>query len=99
MHIISKKKLRETWQRHPEAEGPLRAWHAKAKNADWGTPGDIKRQFSHASFVQDNRVVFNIGGNKFRLITWINYPARRIYVKWAGTHAEYDRVDVNEVGL
>ena len=93
MRVIALRTLRESWQRHPQAEGPLRAWHAMASRADWQTPTDVKRDYPHASFLAGNRVIFNIKGNDFRLVAAIHYGRGLVYVRFVGTHAEYDRVD------
>lgn len=97
MRVIAKRTLREFWQRHPDARGPLEAWHADARAADWAGPQDIKIRFATVSFVGSNRVVFNIGGNKYRLVAQVNYPYRVVYVRFIGTHAQYDRIDVEQV--
>ena len=93
MRIIARRTLREFWLRHPDAEQPLRAWVAEAQAADWNNPQGIKRRYRHASFVADNRIIFNIGGNKYRLVAHVNYDFRIACIKFVGTHAEYDRID------
>ncbi|MEE4378242.1 MAG: type II toxin-antitoxin system HigB family toxin [Candidatus Competibacteraceae bacterium] len=95
MRIIARKTLLEFWQQHADAEQPLRAWFRFAKQADWGNPQAVKADYSNASILEDNRVCFNIGGNKYRLIVKINYPYRIMYIRFIGTHAEYDKVDAN----
>jgi mRNA interferase HigB len=65
--------------------------------ADWRAPADVKRDFGSASILRDGRVVFNIGGNKYRLVVWINYPYRVVYVRFIGTHVQYDRIDAQTV--
>ncbi len=97
MRIISKRALRSFWQRRPDAESPLRVWHQLVASSDWETPGDVKQQFRSASFVADNRVVFNIAGNRYRLVVRINYPYRIVYIRFVGTHAEYDRIDATTI--
>lgn len=100
MRIIAKRTLRQFWEAHPRnwaARGPLEDWYAQARAADWATPAAVKAQFGDASILRGNRVVFNIGGNKFRLIVRINYPYRVVYVRFVGTHAEYDGVDAETV--
>ena len=97
MRIISKKRLRECWERHADAEEPLRAWYREVEKEEWETPGQIKEKYPNARPLGDNRVVFNIKGNHYRLVAKINYPGRIIYVRFVGTHAEYDRVNVLEV--
>ena len=93
MRIISRKALREFWEKHPDAEQPLRAWYANVKRANWQTPADVKSDYRTASFLAKNRVVFNIKGNRYRLIVAIHYQYGSIYIRFVGTHAEYDRVD------
>jgi mRNA interferase HigB len=93
MRIIARRTLREFWKCHPDSEQPLKAWFAEAQAADWRNSHGIKRRYRHASFVGDNRVIFNIGGNKYRLVTRVNYDYRIVYIKFVGTHAEYDRID------
>ena len=92
MRIVSRKALREFWQHpdHRDAEAPLRAWHQEAKRSVWATPADIKAQYRSVSFLANNRVVFNIAGNKYRLIVRVKYPARVILIRFIGTHEEYD---------
>ena len=98
MRIIALKTLRDHWRKpgRQDSEQPLRAWHAVAMESDWACPADVKAQYRNASFVGD-RVVFNIGGNKVRLVVWINYPYRTVYVRFVGTHAEYDVIDVEAI--
>jgi mRNA interferase HigB len=98
MQVLSLRALRECWERHPQAEKPLRTWYAMVEEASWTGPADVKEQFGTADFVADNRVIFNIGGNKFRLIARVSYSFGRVMVKFVGTHEEYDRVDAETVG-
>jgi mRNA interferase HigB len=93
VHIIALKTLREFWQKHPQAEVPLRAWHADASRADWRSPADIKAAFRSASFLANNRVVFNIEGNDYRLVVAVLYNPGLMFIRFVGTHAEYDRID------
>lgn len=93
MHIVSLKSLRAFWEIHPDAEQPLRAWYAIARRARWRTPSDIKADYRHASFIANNRVVFNIKGNDYRLIVLAEYQKGRLFIRFVGTHAEYDRID------
>ena len=97
VRIIARRTPREFWERHSDAEQPLRAWYHDTRNADWRTPADVKRVYANASVVCENRVVFNIGGNKYRLVAAINYAFRICYVRFVGTHHAYDRVDVKTV--
>ena len=94
MRIIAKRTLRAFCKRHPKAKGSLEAWHQEVARADWATPSEAKTQFRSASVLQDNRVVFNIEGNHYRLVVKINYPYRIVYIRFVGTHADYDTVDV-----
>lgn len=98
MQAIALRTLRQFWRRHPQAEGPLRAWYAVVSRAEWSGPTDVKRQFgTTVDFVGDNRIVFDIAGNKYRLIVHVAYSFGRVLVKFVGTHAEYDRVDAETV--
>jgi len=97
MRIIAKKALREFWLRHPNAEEPLLAWYREVEQEDWDTPAKVKAKYRGASIVGGNRVVFNIKGNDYRLVVRINYAYRVVYIRFVGTHAEYDRIDVAEV--
>lgn len=93
MRIISRKKLNDFCKYHPEAEKPLRAWYADAKQANWISPNDIKNIYRNASIIKNNRVVFNIKGNDYRLVVAINYSHSIIYIRFIGTHVEYDKID------
>jgi len=98
MQVIARRTLKEFWARHPQAEGPIRAWFAIADKACWAKPADIKRQFGRTvDFVGDNRVIFDLGGNKYRLIVHVSFAFGRVLVKFIGTHAEYDRIDPETV--
>ena len=97
MRIIAKKALREFWKRHPDAEEPLLAWYREVEKADWDTPAKVKEKYRGASIVGDNRVVFNVKGNDYRLVVKINYPYRVVYIRFVGTHAEYDAIAAEEV--
>lgn len=94
VRVIAKRTLREFWEqpRHRDAERPLRAWYEEARAANWRTPHDIKTLYRQASFLTDNRVVFNIAGNKYRLITALNYAGGIVFIRFVGTHKDYDRI-------
>ncbi|MFZ8990734.1 MAG: type II toxin-antitoxin system HigB family toxin [Pseudohongiellaceae bacterium] len=94
MRIISRRTLREFWQQpgRRDAEGPLKAWFAEAAAASWQSPADIKRRYQHASFLKNNQVVFNIGGNKYRLVVGVDYDRQVIFIKFIDNHTEYDRL-------
>ena len=99
MRVISRRALVDFWSRTGcrDAEQPLRAWFKEAQRATWSTPADVKARYTSASVLKNGRVVFNIGGNRYRLVTKINYPAKVVFVRFVGTHAEYDRVDVEGI--
>lgn len=97
MRIISRRTLREYWQTHPDAKQPLQAWYTNVKRADWKTPNDVKVSYRNASFVANNRVIFNIKGNSYRLVVAINYEFRIVYIRFIGTHQEYDRIQASTV--
>jgi mRNA interferase HigB len=93
MRVIALSALREFWARHPQAETPLRVWYAEAGRADWKSPADIKAAHRNASFLANNRVVFNVKGNDYRLVAAVHYNRGMMFVRFVGTHAEYDRID------
>jgi mRNA interferase HigB len=99
MRVIALWRLREFWQQpgREHAEQPLRAWYREAKKAKWPGPAVIKAQYRNASFLKDNRVVFNIAGNKYRLIVRLLYRSQIAYIRFVGTHAEYDDVDAAKI--
>lgn len=99
MRVIAKRTLREFWQnpRYADSQGPLEAWHAEALKASWQTPQEVKRQFRSASIIKGGRVVFNIGGNKYRLVVSIDYTRQICFVKFIGTHRQYDAIDVETI--
>jgi len=93
MRVLSRKTLKEFWLKHPQAGAPLKAWFAEAKKALWNTPQDIKNHYRSSDFLKNNRVIFNISGNNYRLIVQVNYHFKIIYVRFIGTHKEYDKID------
>jgi len=99
VRVVSRRTLREFWvQRgHQDSEQPLRAWFAEARRARWRTPADIKAAHRNASLVGSDRVVFNIGGNKYRLVVAVKYSAQIVFIRFVGTHADYDDIDAGEV--
>lgn len=82
---------------HDDAREPILAWYRHVSAADWSTPAQLKADFAAASILRDGRAVFNLGGNKYRLVVWINYPYRVVYLRFIGTHADYDRIDAQTV--
>ncbi|MBV6304385.1 type II toxin-antitoxin system HigB family toxin [Candidimonas humi] len=99
MRIIAKRTLRKFWEQpgHKDAQGPLESWHDETLAASWRSPQEIKNQYRSASICGNNRVVFNIGGNKYRLVVQMHYQAQIAWVKFLGTHTEYDLIDVETV--
>ena len=97
MRIISKKALRHFWERHPEAEQPLLAWFREVEQAEWGIPAQVMERFPRASIVGRDRVVFRINGGSYRIMARVFYPGRLVYIRFVGTHDEYERIDVEEV--
>lgn len=97
MKVVAVSTLRGFWERHPDSEQPLKAWYDEARHATWSTPQDIKNRYASASFAGNNRVVFNIKGNDYRLIVAVAYRFQAVYVKFIGTHVKYDRVDAATV--
>jgi mRNA interferase HigB len=97
VRIISVRTLRRFWESHPDAEGALRAWCADARQAVWTGPQDVKDRYANASVLAGNRLVFNIRGNTYRLIVAVHYSSGIAYVRFIGTHSEYDRVDAETV--
>ena len=82
---------------HGDAKEPLLAWYRFVLRADWASPADVKAALRSASILQSGRVIFNIAGNKYRLVVWINYPHRVVYIRFVGTHAQYDAIDPQTV--
>ncbi|MCE2971534.1 MAG: type II toxin-antitoxin system HigB family toxin [Burkholderiales bacterium] len=97
MRVIAVSTLRAFWQRHPAAEQPLKAWYKEVRDATWTQPADIKAQYRSASVLKNRRVVFNVKGNDYRLVVAVAYNLQIVYVKFVGTHKEYDAVDAETV--
>ncbi len=97
MRVIAIARLRQFWEKHPDAEVPLRAWYAAASRAQWRTPADIKAAYRNASFLANDRVVFNIKGNDYRLVVAVRYEKGIMFVRFIGTHREYDRIDAETI--
>jgi mRNA interferase HigB len=95
MQIIAKRTLRQFWERYPRAEVPLKNWYQVVDKANWNAPADVKRMFG--TTVGDNRLIFDIGGNKYRLVVHVAYVFKRVLIKFIGTHAEYDAIDPETV--
>ena len=98
MRIIARRTLKEFWESgHADAEQPLKAWFAEVSRTEWRSMADIKTRYAHASVVDAERVVFNIGGNKYRLVVKVWFPGRAVWIKFIGTHRQYDRLDVGSL--
>lgn len=97
MRVIAVATLKTFWQRHPAAEQPLKAWFEEASKAAWTQPADIKAQYRSASILKNRRVVFNIRGNEYRLVVAIAHQLQIVYVKFIGTHQQYDAIDAHTV--
>ena len=97
MRIVAKRTLREFCETHPDAEQPLLTWYKTTERAAWQTPSDVKAYYGNASILANNRVCFNIAGNKYRLIVKIEYKFGLVYVRFVGTHAAYDAIDADTV--
>ncbi len=95
MRIIARKTLKEFYLIHPQAKGPLDSWHNDVKHAEWKTSADLKQRYSSASFLSDNRIVFNISGNKYRLLCRVRYEPGIVFILFVGTHSEYDNIDAS----
>ena len=99
MRIIAKRTLREFWEQpaHRDAEAPLKTWYSEVHHAAWRTPADVKAHYGSASILPHDRVVFNIGGNKYRLIVLIRYDTQMVFIRFIGTHAAYDRIQAETI--
>jgi mRNA interferase HigB len=100
MRIIAKRTLRLFWETHErgaDAKTPLEVWHSTVERAEWASPADVKATYGDASILKNSRVVFNIGGNKYRMVVRINYPYRVVYIRFIGTHREYDAIDAETI--
>jgi mRNA interferase HigB len=100
MRIIALSTLKAFLNREPayaDARDPVMAWYRQVKAADWATPADVKREIGSASILRDGRAVFNIAGNKYRIVVWMNYPYRVVYIRFIGTHRQYDTIDAQTI--
>ena len=100
MRIIALATLKAFLNRRPayaDARDPVMAWYRQVKTADWAAPAEVKRDIGSASILKDGRVVFNIAGNKYRIVVWINYPYRVVYIRFIGTHRQYDAIDAQTI--
>lgn len=99
MRVIAVQTLKNFWSRHPKAEQPIKSWLEEVRFATWQSPADLKLQFGSASILENNRVVFNLGGNKYRLVTAVLYRSQTVLIKFIGTHLEYDQIDSQTVNV
>ena len=97
MRVIAKKTLRNFWSKHNDCTEQLKSWFKEAEEADWNNPREIKREYPTASIIANNRVVFNIKGNKYRLVVRMNYDYKIVWIRFIGTHAEYDKIDASKI--
>lgn len=97
MRVIALGALREFWNKHPDAEIPLRSWYAAASRADWSSPAGVKAAYRNASFIANNRIVFNVKGNDYRLVVAVHYNRGMMFIRFVGTHREYDRIDASRI--
>ncbi|TXK18384.1 type II toxin-antitoxin system HigB family toxin [Pontibacter qinzhouensis] len=97
MRVIAKRTLRDFWEKHADSEQQLKAWYNEAEQSTWKSPNDIKKDYPSASILEDNRMVFNIKGNNYRLIVRINYKYGIMWIRFIGTHADYDKVDATKI--
>lgn len=100
MRVIALGTLKDFIESDPafaDARDPILAWYRMVRSADWANPADIKREMRTASILRDGRVVFNIAGNKYRIVVWINYAWKVVYIRFVGTHADYDRIDAQTI--
>jgi mRNA interferase HigB len=97
MWVLSKPILKKCWEQHPEVKGQLEAWYDHVKHADWHTPADVQKDYGPDVILPDNRAVFNIKGNKYRIVVRFNYPSQRVFIRFVGTHDEYNEIDATTI--
>ena len=97
VRIFAKSTLRGFWEKYPETEQYLKTWHDTVKSSDWKTPGDVKLTYVNASILKGGRIVFNIKGNSYRLVAKMNFEKQWVFIKFIGTHNEYDNIDANNI--
>lgn len=95
--IIAKRTLREFWEKHPDSEQYLKTWHETVKSSNWTSPQDVKETYINASILKDSRIVFNIKGNSYRLIVKFNFERQWAFIRFVGTHADYDKINANTI--
>lgn len=97
MRVLAKRTLRDFWELNPDSEQQLLVWFREASKAEWNNPNEIKAQYTSASVLKNSKVVFNICGNKYRLIVEINFARKWVFIRFIGTHSEYDKIDANNI--
>jgi len=95
--IVAKRTLREFWEKYTDSEQYLKTWYKTAKNSDWKSPNEVKKIYVNASILKNNRVVFNIKGNSYRLVVKFNYEREWAFIRFIGTHREYDKIDSDTI--
>ena len=95
--IFAKSTLRKFWEKNPDSEQYLKTWHDTAMNSDWENPNGVKQTYANASILKDSRIVFNIKGNNYRLVAKFNFSKKWIFIRFIGTHNEYDKIDSNTI--
>nr|MBD3621181.1 type II toxin-antitoxin system HigB family toxin [Sunxiuqinia sp.] len=95
--ILEKSTLREFWAKYPDSEQYLKTWYDTAMNSDWRTPNDVRQSYANASILKDSRIVFNIKGNSYRMVIKFNFEYQLAFVRFIGTHSEYDKIDANTI--
>jgi len=95
--IFAKSTLREFWEKYPDSEQYLKTWYDTAMSSNWKSPSDVKRTYSNASILKESRIVFNIKGNSYRLVAKFNFEKQWIFIRFIGSHKEYDKIDVNKI--
>ena len=97
MRIVAKKTIIDFYKKHKEAKSQINAWYYEVKNSSWDNPAQVKEKYGNASIIGDNKVVFNIKGNRYRLVTKINYKLKIVFIKFIGTHKAYDKINMEDI--
>lgn len=97
MRVIAKKILRDFWEKYTDSEAQLKTWYKEASKARWNNPNEIKAEYAKASILKSGRVVFNICGNKYRLVVDVNYDRKSVFVRFIGKHDDYDKIDADKI--
>lgn len=97
MRVLSKKILREFWELYPDAENQIKSWYEETLKGDWTNPNFVKDEFPNSRLIANDRVIFNIKGNQYRLVVRVNYKYKMVYVRFIGTHEEYDKIDATKI--